>query len=229
MSDTSANLPAFLGGKEQMPAHIQNTGRGNENVGQDDMAMPYLNLLQALSPQVDEIDGAKAGLFINSITNELYPEVYVINLSFKRTFAVFKKRDLGGGFEGAYDTREAANDHIKDNLNSAFSDYDVQETHRHVCLLLDDEGNPVQPVIMNLQGTKVRVSKTWNSDINVRHNGADRFASVWKVGSRKMSNNQGSWYNLTVEFAGWAPEGLYAEAAKYFEQVTTADEQRDAA
>lgn len=226
---TDSKALALFGDKEQMPAHLRTgTGLGNQNVTAEDRAMPYINVLQALSPQIDELEGAKAGQFHNSITNELSNELFVMNLNFSRNFAVFKKRNLGGGFEGGYDTRQAAEAHIRDNLNGAFNDFDVVETHTHVCLLLDitDDGAvPVQPVILNMSGTKVRVSKSWNSEIDVRHGGADRFASVWRLFTRKQSNTKGSWYNMGVEFAGWAPEDLYGEARKYYDAVSGTKQQ----
>ena len=200
-----------------------------ENVGAEDVAMPYLSVLQALSPQIDEVEGAKAGMLYNSITQDLYDSVYVISLSYERQYSIFKKRDLGGGYEGAHASREDALMHLKDVVQADPADYDIQETHRHVLLLLDDKGKPVQPVIMNLSGTKVKVSKQWNSDINVRHQGADRFASVWKLSTRKQSNARGSWYNLQVDFEAWAPEDLYKQAADYYEQVSAVESAEDAA
>ena len=221
MSNKAVTL---FGDKETLPAHLaQSSGRGMENVTQDDVAMPYLSVLQALSPQIEEVDGAKAGMLYNSITQELYDEVNVLNLHFKRQYSIFKKRDLGGGYEGAHPSREAALAHLKDVVQASPADYDIQETHTHILLLLDDAGQPVQPVIMNLSGTKVRVSKQWNADISVKHKGADRFASVWKLSTRKQSNSKGSWYNLVVDHVGWAPEDLYTQAAEYYEQVADVD------
>jgi hypothetical protein len=216
---------ALFGTKEQMPEHLRTgTGLGNQNVSAEDRALPYINVLQALSPQVEELDGAKAGMFHNSITNELTDELYVMNLNFRRSFAIFKRRQLGGGYEGSYENREDAMAHIRDNLNNAVMDFDVVETHTHICLLLDVSGGTpkaTQPVILNLSGTKVKVSKSWNSEIDVRNGNADRFASVWRLYTRKQSNTKGSWYNLAVEFAGWAPDFLYDEAKKYYQTVAT--------
>lgn len=217
---TKSTAVALFGDKETMPAHVASGhGLGNENVGKDDVAMPYLNVLQALSPQIESLEGAKAGQLHNSITNELYDAVYVLNLFYSREFAVFKKRDLGGGFEGAYTTDEEARAHIRDNLDGKFSDFDVVETARHICLLLDDSGKAIQPVILNLSGTKVRVSKAWNAEISVKCGGADRFAAVWKLATVRQKNTKGSWHNLSVEFAGWAPEPLYNEAKEYYKAV----------
>ena len=51
-------------------------GKGLEGADKDSFATPFLAVLQAQSPQVVDatIEGIKAGLFINSITNELFEE-----------------------------------------------------------------------------------------------------------------------------------------------------------
>ena len=45
-------------------------GMGTEGADKDSFAIPFLSILQPLSPQVAEgAEGAKAGRFINSVTN----------------------------------------------------------------------------------------------------------------------------------------------------------------
>lgn len=218
-SETQQNALAIFGAKSTPPAHIESSGRGM-NMTQDDITYPYISILQALSPQIDEVPGAKAGLFHNSITNELSEELVVCSLAFRREYAVFRQRKLGGGFEGSFDSASDAQAKVAslDNPN----DYEVIETHRHVLLQLDpNTGDAIGPVVFNMSGTKVRVSKTWNTDMLTRHkDGQDRFASVWVLRTRKQSNTQGSWYNLATDFLGWAPEGTYNAAKKFYEDVT---------
>ena len=52
-------------------------GAGMENVTADDLQIPFLSILQSNSPQLDEsegkyIDGAKAGMILNTVTNEIF-------------------------------------------------------------------------------------------------------------------------------------------------------------
>ena len=52
-------------------------GSGWENTGTEDFTIPFLAILQSMSPQVQEteaefIEGAKAGMLINTATQELY-------------------------------------------------------------------------------------------------------------------------------------------------------------
>lgn len=220
---------ALFGNKEsELPAHLQNEGPslGNEDVGQEDVAIPRLSVLQALSPQVngdDPVEGAKPGQLHVSVTNELYDSVYAVNLTYKRDFAVFRKRNQGGGFHGNFETEREARDFV-DTLEGNPDQYEIQETAKHVLLLLDNEGKPMQPVQLFLANTKLAVSRAWNSEIQMLAPNADRFASVWEISTTKESNTRGTWYNLRKKFVGWAPEDVFAAARRTYYQVTGGDE-----
>ena len=219
MSTTDLSI---FGGKTAMPAHLmQNTADaqlGNEHGGAEDTAIPVLNLLQALSPQVADstVDGAKAGLFHNSITDDLYPTVNVINLSFSRDYAVFRKQNRGGGYHGSFETQADAQAKVAE-LGGNADDYDIFETAKHVVLLLDEAGQPVQPMLIRLKSTGIQVSKTWNAAIQTEGQGAARFATVWRLEAEKKSKNGNTWYVMKPGFLGWAPEALYEEAKKFYE------------
>lgn len=208
-----SNAVALFGEKsDHIPAHfVQDGNLGNENVTQDDVQIPRLSVLQALSPQVETVEGARPGLLHNSITDELYESVYLINLFYAKEFAVFKRRNLGGGFHGTYDSLEAASAHIT-TLQGNPDDYDVSETARHTCLLLNEKGEPQSPVQLLMKSTQLAVSRNWNSQITLKGEGAPRFATVWELATERRSNTHGSWYVLKPEFAGYAPEALYEEA-----------------
>ncbi|HCV80167.1 MAG TPA: hypothetical protein DGQ38_03875, partial [Zunongwangia profunda] len=62
-----------------LPANIfeQDMGKGLGNIGQQDLALPFLKILGQLSPEVNERDGkyvkgAKPGMIFNSVTGELH-------------------------------------------------------------------------------------------------------------------------------------------------------------
>ena len=45
---------------------------GFEEMGQDDLALPFLRILTNMSPEIGEVDGASPGMIYNSVTGELY-------------------------------------------------------------------------------------------------------------------------------------------------------------
>lgn len=228
--DVAQNTPksviGFLNTQDVLPAHLQKgTGAGNENVSADDMSIPRLDIIQQLSPQIDPssakyIEGAKLGNIFNSLSGDLYDQCFVINLLFENKFQVFKKRSFGGGFEGSFPTEAEAFAHLDGNSLSR-TQYDVSDTGIHKCLLLDENGLPDQPVLIYMSGSKMKVSKDWNSAIRLKDPRADRFASVWTLTSVPEKNRQGQPYqNMKLDFAGWAGEDLYAEAGKVYAGIT---------
>ena len=67
---------------------------GQDNIGSQDLALPFLRILGQLSPQVNErdakfVEGAKPGMIYNTVTNELYDGVKgisVIPCAYKREY-----------------------------------------------------------------------------------------------------------------------------------------------
>lgn len=213
--DKNAELPAFL--------QSAGSGLGNEDVTSEDLSIPRLSLLQALSPQINGdatqvVDNAKPGQFHISLTDELHDDLFCINLAYKRDFAVFRKREHGGGFHGNFGSLAEAQDRVN-QLEGNPESYEIQETAKHFLLLLDSDGTPVQPVAFFMANTKLAVSRSWNSKIRMLGENLDRFASVWHLTPVKQSGAKGSWYNLGIEFAGWTTEDLYNHAKRTYHTV----------
>lgn len=85
---------------------------GFEGIDKDSFAIPFLMVLQKTSPLVDEnhakfVDGAKPGMFYNTVTGALYDGkvgVKLIPSYFKRSFVEWGGREsaTGGGFKGEF-------------------------------------------------------------------------------------------------------------------------------
>ena len=220
---------ALFGDKANIPAHLQTAAPlGNENVTSSDLKLPRLTLLQALSPEIRSVEGAKPGLLFNNITKELYESINVINLFFKKEFAIFKLRKLGGGLEGNYDTLAEADAALK--ALDRPEDYEIVETDKHYCLMLDETGKAVSPIAIYMNSTKLTISKEWNSELQLVGKGVDRFASVWNVSSFTQSNRRNEQFeNFSIQFMGWAPADLYAEAKAAYQGFVAPQQQQTAA
>lgn len=91
--------------KSQVPAlpdYGADSGAGWEATGTDDFQIPFLNQLQALSPEIcdqnQKTKGAEPGMFINSVSKKLYSEVLIVPCMTKHTFIEWRPRKEGGGF-----------------------------------------------------------------------------------------------------------------------------------
>ena len=215
---------ALITTNEAMPAHLAGVGAiGNENIGADTLATPRLYLLQALSDQVvkgnpNYVAGAQSGMFLNSISNELYDELWAANLFMTRLYNVNKKRIFGQKeWKGTFPSVEAAVAKLTaDGCNVA--DYDIVDTHIHTLAIVDPvSGNILTPVQYSMKGTALRESRAWNSNIVTHGPSVPRFSSIWKMTSKLNTNNKGSWYTPQFSFAGWSPEPMYAELNTLFQ------------
>lgn len=111
MSDEKAVGPA--GGALAPYDYGQDRGGGYEGVDGSDYQVPFLVLLQALSPQLQpgdprHIPGAAPGMFANTVTRQLFPAgepVRVVLATTRHQVLQFRPREAGGGFRGAHDPR----------------------------------------------------------------------------------------------------------------------------
>jgi hypothetical protein len=214
--DIGTGLALFGAKTDVVPVYAQtaeDSNAGNEYVSSEDQATPVLTILQPISEEVENVEGAKAGDLYDSLTGDLHKSVFAINLGYIRDFAIFRKRNRGGGFHGKFATKEAAEVALAE-LPGAVADYDIIETGNHTLLLLDKDGKPTHPVLFRFKSTGLAVSRKWNSELMSANQGAARFATVWSLTTERKNNDNGYWFALKVAHAGWAPEDLYAEAKK---------------
>ena len=213
---------------DTLPAHLANgSGLGNENVSADDMAVPQLALIQALSPELKKsdsnyIDGASVGHIFNKVTGEVFENVFVVNLKFESLFTVFKKREHGGGFEGNHDTLAAAEQHIVDK-GLVSDQHQIVDTAIHTVACLDANGQNAKLARIYMSNSNKKVSDAWNTTI--ANTEADRFAKVWALSSVEEINGKGQGYQVfKATDAGFASEALYKESrATYFAMKGIAD------
>jgi len=201
-----SKLPAHI--SQQLPSFAEKAPQaGNENVTADDLKIPMLKVLQALSPELQEdnakyIEGAKAGMIANTVTGEAVKSVKCMNLFYKKQFVLWLKREAGGGKVAEFDSKEAAQQYMTDSgLDPSM--HDIAETATHYLLLLNDDASEiVGQAIVPMTGTGLGVSDNWNSQIQMT-GAPQRFLSVWELGTLKRANSKGSWYVFDPKFIGY--------------------------
>jgi hypothetical protein len=223
--------------QQETPDYIKNEQRGSENVGVEDIIIPRLEIIQALSPQVKRgdakyIDAAKPGMLVNSVSQELYGEsVVVIPIVYQKQWLVWGRRKYidesgreqksEGGFFGAFNSPEEAKDRVesevKDNGTNPRS-LEVLDTPSHLCLLLNFGTGKTEEVMVSMPRTKAKVSRQWNS--LVRMAGGDRFSRAYKVSAVMEKNKQGDDYiNFNVTQLGFPSKAVYEKAEGLYKQM----------
>lgn len=207
-------------------------GMGLEGADKDSYAVPFLQVLQGLSPQIDTVDGAKPGLFINTITNEMFNSVHVVPCGYKRAFLRWADRDEGGGFKGIYTPLEVEGGNIEGMERNDIGQYKIgtdtlKDTRSHYILVKSGSGI-WQPAVLNLYGTQVKKSKRWMALIQGIELPAPRagagfynppsFSHVYLLTTVKEKNEKGSWHGIDVVLCQQVTEiHLYHKAKEFCE------------
>jgi hypothetical protein len=221
-------------------------GAGFEGADRDSFAIPFLQVLQKMSPLVDEdspkyIQGAKAGMFYNTVTGKLYDGkagVQIIPCGYKRSFIQWGARDGDGGFKGEFTPEQFAamveNKEVtllngkayvpdKDGLvNEKKSDY-IADTRSHYVLAIDPDGGEIGMAVVSLAGTLTKASRTLMTLLQQKKVNTPTgkrtpptFANVVRMTTVPMSNDKGSWSGVKFELEGMVNERQTFEDAKEF-------------
>lgn len=219
--------------KKELAARSELVGVGSEGVTAADMAIPRLKLLQMINDEVQpggskQVEGATAGMIMNSVSNELHSGLFVVNLNFSKKIVAWRKRKAGGGMQGTYETEAEARTALIDaGLNEA--DHDISENPTHLVMVVDSSGQPKGVALLDMPGTKIKISKKWNSLIAEQEEaGNPRFSCVWELKVKSESNNSGNYFNYDVGFVTHAPDEIYAAATKAYETFFGAPEAKAA-
>jgi hypothetical protein len=218
-SESTAMATLIAGVQEQMPDWLVKGNAGSEDVTAKDMILPRVDVLQALSPQIKKSDpayipGAEQGQIFNTVTGEIYgSSVTFIPVMFRREFTVWKLRKAGGGFCGAFKTREDAD--IAVSLMQNPADYESVESHQHFAMLLTDHGP--EEAVFSMTKSKLKVSRALNTLIQIA--GVDRFAKAYRIDAVEASSDKGEFWSFKVHPVGFVSKELYDRGQGLYEMI----------
>lgn len=192
-------------------------GRGFQNQTQDDIAIPFINLLQSNSPEVDKkderfIEGAEAGMFINTLTKELFAEVYLTPSVTRHLFVEWIKRNDGGGLVGFH----ACNSEVVKAAKAASTEFGKFEHDGHDLVETFEiwgaqsiDGGPGGAVVAPFTSKKIKSYKHIMGRLNSyqkEREGGGRytpplFAHLIKIIAVGDKNEKGSFYKTAIEAA----------------------------
>ena len=221
MAKTKKEVLPFEG-KTDIAVRNDRAGQGSENVSSDDMAIPRLKLLQAINDEVQpgnpvQVEGASAGMIMNSVSHDLYTSIYVVNLHFDKKVVVWRKRNKGGGLFGSYPTAAEATNALGE-AGEDLTQYDISDNPTHLVMMLSEEGEPLGIALMDMPGSKLKVSKRWNTQINDQERaGVPRFNAVWRISAVVEQSQSGSFHNYKIDFVTNAPDEIYEAAVSAYD------------
>jgi len=160
-------------------------GQGFENQDMSDRKLPIIELLQSNSPEVSESKGKVwAGQFRNTVTNEIYDEVFLVPAVTDHCWLEWIGRDDGGGFRGRLPKdHKVVADAIARNdgraigklkvpqppdpkTNKPQPDHELVENFELYCILYDGKtGEVLGFAMVPFASTKIKIYRAWNSAI----------------------------------------------------------------
>lgn len=85
----ATNLPAFM---------RDDADAGKEGIGNQDIEIPRLKLMQGLSPELELFDGLRAGNFFHPAAEEIFDEPFrAVPIFMDQRYILWRPRDAGGG------------------------------------------------------------------------------------------------------------------------------------
>lgn len=202
------------------PDWLKQSSRGSEDVGMDDIILPRIDVLQALSPQIKKkddkyIEGAEQGMVFNTVTGELYGDrIRFIPVKFSREYIIWQDRDSGGGFRGAFQDEDEAEAARRNMENPDL--LEVVETHVHYVLLVL-EGGKLEEAVLSLSKSKRKVSRKLNT--LVAQTGYDRFAKQYELRAVEVSGPKGDYWSFDVVPVGFATQDQFKQGEKTYEAI----------
>lgn len=227
-----------------LPADLQamllaDAGAGYEEADNSSFSIPYIYLLQPLSPIVAdaaEDSGVRAGMFYNSVSGEVMREFTFVPAHFQRRYSRWSSTD--GHYMGTYlpaqvETNTVPNATVvQSGFNYLISDAlgqndQLTDVRIHYILYLNNAG-AWEPAILTLSRTQIKHSRRLVTMIRTSELalGGRRFtppswAMQYHATTAKEKNDKGQWYVWNFTRAGTVTDPhVYQLAKDMYEAVS---------
>ena len=209
-------------------------GTGLDTITTDDIATPRLKVLAQMSPELEEIDGAKAGMICNSVSKKIYSGqdgISVVVCGYDKVW--WEWQDRGKGSSAPVNifspvdkpTNAVRGDDGKFRLESG--NY-LEECANFYCLLLNGGVAP-EPAIISMKATQLKAARSWAYSLknefiqNPKTKKlflAPSWYRIYTLPTTKQSNDKGSWYGWVVNKGDFLnSEDTFDMAANFNESV----------
>jgi len=206
--------------------------KGSQNMGQDDLALPFLKVLGQLSPETNKrdgkyVEGAEPGMILNSVTNEIYDGtkgIQVLPAFYERKYVEWQDRGEGKGAPAAIHNADSdivstttRDKSFKDRLPNG--NY-LENTANHFVVVL---GKSPQSALISMKATQLKISRKWNSMMmGIKLQGKNglftppTYSHIYTLKTVQMSNDKGTWFGWDVSKVGPIEDKSIYESAKSF-------------
>jgi hypothetical protein len=238
MSNTKAN-GAVTTKTENLPAMnleslVEFAGAGLDTITSDDMQTPRLKVLAAMSPEVDELDGAKAGMIFNNVSKKLYSGqdgIKVVVCGYEKVWLEWTDRGKGASAPvNIFEPKDKPTNAVRgDDGKFRLENGNYLEECANFYVLLLNDGAAPEPAILSMKATQLKAARSWAYSLknefiqNPKTKQlflAPSWYRIYHLTTTKQQNDKGSWYGWVVnkdEFL--SDEATFDMAAGFNESV----------
>lgn len=200
-------------------AALEQDALAPEMFGRDDIAVPFIRILQSNSPEVKRseakfIEGAQEGDFFNTASLKIYKAdegVIVVPVFYTKSFTEWKPRTAGGGLvkdhgsDSSILEQTTKNDKKKDVLPNG---NEVVSGALYYLLIVDPKTGEFEQAAMVLTSTQLKKARRWNSvmaSLTVKHPKSGQpmrvqpYYMAYQLSTVAEKNDQGSWMGIKIE------------------------------
>tara|TARA_R100001132_G_C3255633_1_gene81315 strand:+ start:350 stop:1108 length:759 start_codon:yes stop_codon:yes gene_type:complete len=228
----NTKLKKSNGKNELAEAFAADTGIGFEEVTVTDVQIPFIRIIQALSPQLKKNDpafikGAGQGDIFNTVTQQFWDGeegLLVLPVYFQLKFLEFVPRSQGGGFVGelSADSEMVRTATRNEGIEWLTSGNELVRSAQHYVKIVHENGS-LENAIIDMKKTQLKKSRLWNALMLMQtHNGATlpSFANSYRLKTVEDGNDKGSWSSWSVALKGQIKSiENYNEAKNFYASI----------
>jgi len=211
---------------------LLSSGTGLEETTTEDFAIPFIRVLQPMSPQLQKqhgsyVAGASAGDLYNTVTGEAFDGetgISIVPCAYNKKYIEWIPREKGGGLVNASHDISILSSCTRNQDDRRYYTKDgneIVETAQFFVLVVKD--GTAQQAVLAFTSTQLGVARKWLTMLRmarVQNSKGDSveapmFAYTYKLGTTTQSNDKGSWNAYTINQEG-ATELSIAMMAKDF-------------
>ena len=211
-------------------------GMGFEGMSAKDVAIPFVSILQGLSPQVkrgpNNIEGAREGDIFNTVSQEVIKGedgIVVVPCAYQKKWVEWKTRESGGGFIQQHDTEEilkqtTKNERGQDVLPNGNL---IVTTAYHYVVVVTPEG--FYKAVISMTSTNLKKSRRWNAQMgSIQVTQGDRrfnppsFSHSYVLKTVMETKDANSWFTWDIQsptLIAFAQPDIYKAAKKFCSDV----------
>tara|TARA_R110000803_G_scaffold132008_2_gene199247 strand:+ start:3384 stop:4157 length:774 start_codon:yes stop_codon:yes gene_type:complete len=205
-------------------------GTGLEETTTEDFAIPFIRVLQPMSPQLIKthgsyVAGASAGDLYNTVTGEAFDGeqgLSIVPCAYNKKYIEWIPREKGGGLINAGHDISILSKCTRDAESRRYytaEGNEIVETAQFFVLVVKED--TAQQAVLAFTSTQLGVSRKWLTMLRMARvlnsKGdsveAPMFAYTYKLTSTTQSNDKGSWnaYSINQESATAMPIAMMAK------------------